>query len=105
MLKVLAKNTKIHTFKFTKTILFTEKVRVQWKTKTSDGKENGFDNLSGIETFSSGEEVSHIEIKIDQKPQESAQDTFVVELIEPKNIFATLGEIPTCSITINNDIG
>ena len=105
MLKVLSTYTRNYIFKHTKTIFFTEKVRVQWKTKSVDGKENGFDNLSGIETFSSGEDLSHIEIKIDQKPLESSQDTFVVELIEPKNIFATLGEIPTCNVTINNDIG
>ena len=77
-----------------------------WKSSPKEGFDINFgSNLSGVETFSKGEEISHIKIDIDQFPRKQEQDQFTIRLIEPKNVFATLDEISECDVIIENDIG
>ena len=48
--------------------------------------------------------MSHIRIKIPQEPRERKVDQFSVTLNKPRSPDSILGEFPTCSVTVTNDI-
>ena len=80
------------------------KVTVPWKTLTSDD-DSPYANLSGIETFNDGENISHIQINLPESPMNAEQHTFDIVLATPKEISSKLGDIPKRSVTVVNDIG
>jgi len=76
---------------------------VPWKTASSDPS-SPYANLSGIETFENGDEVSHIKIPLPQQPRDLDEDAFNITLAQPKSAEAVLGEIGQCAVKIANDI-
>lgn len=75
-----------------------------WKSN-SGNIESPYDNLSGIETFEDGDDVSHIKIKLPQQPREASEEQFAITLSPPKSTEAVLGDIDVCQVNVKNDIG
>ena len=89
--------------KLRKALRITGRVRVPWRT-VSDDPESIFSNLSGVETFEDGDEVSVIRICIPVQPRETEQDRFDIELTKPKASDVVLGDKHSCSVAVENDI-
>ena len=79
------------------------KVRVPWKVLVED-ENSPFLEVGGSETFKDGEEESHIEIKIPQKPRDTIKDQFKIILLKPKPASCVIDESKPCHVTINNNI-
>lgn len=76
-----------------------------WKSAAVDDvTPTSYAGLSGVETFSPGEEVSHITIKLDQRPNELVQQNFVIHLTQPKSVYATLDDVTACDVTLVHDV-
>ena len=78
-------------------------MRVPWKVLVED-ENSPFLEVGGSETFKDGEEESHIEIKIPQKPRDTIKDQFKIILLKPKPASCVIDESKPCHVTINNNI-